>query len=145
MSTGNFYQTNTNTERNNIPDNKAIAGGEDFYFNGDDSDDSSYASSSEEEDRLDRKVDEVNQLLGISYKKKSLNIIKRMVSRKKRRFVQDGCDLDLTCIILLNLTIFRCYPKVDSHGISWREVRIVLQKFNERCSGFLQEEAFRIL
>ncbi|CDW89841.1 phosphatidylinositol--trisphosphate 3-phosphatase and dual-specificity protein phosphatase pten [Stylonychia lemnae] len=92
MSTGNFYQTNNtnNNIRNNIPESKTAT--TDMYYNpqnDEDSDDSSFTYSSEEEDKLDRKVDEVNKLMGISYKKKSLNVIKRMVSRKKRRYVQD--------------------------------------------------------
>lgn len=65
----------------------SLQGGEIIFGNQGGSDDSSYESSSDEEDRLDRKVDEVNRELGISYNKKSLNIIKRMVSRKKRRYV----------------------------------------------------------
>ncbi len=52
------------------------------------SDFSSYESSSAEEDeKLHQKVVEVNKQMGISYNKRGFNIIKRLVSRNKRRFV----------------------------------------------------------
>jgi hypothetical protein len=52
-----------------------------------DSDYSSLGSSSEEDEKLELKVKEVNQKMGISYNKRGYNIIKRLVSRNKRRFV----------------------------------------------------------
>ena len=54
-----------------------------------DEDYSSYGSSSEEEEdeKLEAKVKEVNAQMGISYNKRGYNIIKRLVSRNKRRYV----------------------------------------------------------
>ena len=58
-----------------------------FFGPNNDSEYSSYGSTSEEDEKLESKVKEVNIQLGISYNKKSLNIVKRMVSRNKRRYV----------------------------------------------------------
>jgi hypothetical protein len=54
----------------------------------DESDDSSSydGSTSEEDEKLDAKVKEVNLQMGVSYNKRSFNIIKRLVSRNKRRY-----------------------------------------------------------
>mmetsp|Transcript_5341 Transcript_5341/g.4923 ORF Transcript_5341/g.4923 Transcript_5341/m.4923 type:complete len:122 (+) Transcript_5341:255-620(+) len=54
--------------------------------------------SSDEDEHLNKKVQEINSKLGIKTKGWSLNFVKSLVSKKKKRFVQDGFNLDLSYI-----------------------------------------------
>jgi phosphatidylinositol-3,4,5-trisphosphate 3-phosphatase/dual-specificity protein phosphatase PTEN len=81
---------------------------------------------------MEQKVKHMWDEMGIT-NKKSISLIKKMVSREKRRYVQDGFDLDLAFIT--NRIIAMGYPSNGVHGVYRNHMKDVQRFFNTKYPG----------